>query len=480
MTEGRLGEFVARKVNFEEFLQPWINAGYAVSDESMERLARIDALWDENGNPFPEKIQLIRSDNKLIVVPRQDVTSEEYEEIAVQLQKGQNVQEELQAFRQKNSELEHRLEKAEQELEGTDEAIGGKKKALTQLDQELESKGRELFAQKEDLKKNIKELKAELQDSYKEKEARVQQNLRDLHESENKIEKEIISKKEELEKVDAELVSKSKELESVGSEIDGKSKEFASLQKRAEEVKSLEEMQKSIAKKEFTIQKMLHSVLPEADPSKKESVVAFYNAVGALFTKLDEVSAYILADECSSEEQVINGEPKSKVDIYIGLLERMKDVYDNKAAEVKTAAEIKQRIDIARIAASSEDLQDEEIQPSAVLDEKAEELLDDLLGVVYDDLSADELADPVYISGFVDEIRQCGFELYSMLASKNPEGLAYALDQVAKYKHEEGNREAAIELTSRGIALCKERLPEDKEILAQFEENLKKYRENSE
>lgn len=500
MTEGRLGEFVARKVNFEEFLQPWINAGYVVSDESMERLARIDALWDENGNPLPEKIQLIRADNnKITVVPRHDVAPEEYEKIAEELQKGQEAQQEAQALRQRNSELEQRLADAEQELKGTDEAIGGKKKALTQLEQELEQKGKELFAQKEDLKKEIAELEErqaqiksdvsglgsekerltaqldtakhskkslekeidalntkagplkkevddaeqklkELKDNYQQEEVRIQINLRDLRDSEDEIGQELDSKKNEL--------------ETLGTALDDKNKELAALEEKTTEVKSLADLQKELKDREHVIHKMLDKVLPGCDASQKESVVAFYNAVDALFAKLDEVSAGVLASDIP-EEPAVGSEHKSKVDIYIGLLDRMKSVYE----EAKSAVPA----DSSR----------------PVLDEKAEEVLDELLGIVYADLSDEQLADPAYVNVFVNEVRRYGFELYSRVASRNPEGLAYVLDELAKSRHSEGESAAAVALTERAIDLCGKDLPDDKEQLEHFEKQLKIYKETS-
>ena len=123
-------------------------------------------------------------------------------------------------------------------------------------------------------------------------------------------------------------------------------------------------------------------------------------------------------------------------------------------------------------------LQEEAAQ--AGISEQAEGFLNDLLGAVYEKPNDEELADPAYVRAFVEGVRECGFELYSLIASRNPEGMAYVLKDLADSKFEEGDRVAAAELTERAIALCKEKLPEDKERLAQFEANLQIYSDNSE
>lgn len=143
-----IGTRVARKLNFEEFAQPFMQMGYQIKDEDIERIALMNECWDADNNPLTDNLQILFSSDsgskQLRVIPACEFNPEEYEKLAEQLEKGQNAQAELQAIREKNSELENRIQQIKDELHGTKTGIKGlesqketEEKALAALRNEL-------------------------------------------------------------------------------------------------------------------------------------------------------------------------------------------------------------------------------------------------------------------------------------------------------------------------------------------------------
>ncbi|MBD3304173.1 hypothetical protein GF343_03440 [Candidatus Woesearchaeota archaeon] len=109
----------------------------------------------------------------------------------------------------------------------------------------------------------------------------------------------------------------------------------------------------------------------------------------------------------------------------------------------------------------------------AGLDEKAENLLNELSDAVADVPAADEINDSAFMAQYVSEVRRCAFELYSIAASRDPEVMYFVLSELAGSAYDDGKKAEAESYAARARNLCKEKLSDN---LKEAEENLAFYR----
>ncbi|MBW3002572.1 hypothetical protein KY338_05430 [Candidatus Woesearchaeota archaeon] len=570
--------------NIEEFLEQFKKLGYVLQSDERLNVINNDTFWDDNNELNKGNFQVVLDSetNAVHFVPA-SISTEEYDEIARQLEKGKKAQAELQDIQVKNADLEKKIQQIKDELHGTKTGITGlqsqkdteeaalealrkelavlkeKKQALDQyladtapkrdaLDKDIEEKeamhegleesinaarqevesltqqNAELLAKKEEtdkyiqdkdpnvkaIEKEIAELdqkKQEAEQHCKEAEEALERARAASKEERAELDKDFNQREAKLQDLTAKLTTAQKEFEDVSSQLEAKKAAIGAIKADPEAIqktKTYKELLRKYSKRDLVLRRIIRSVVSlEPKQELDENVVRkFFShllAVGSLYAKLDEVAASVLEQE--PEQAATPKEKDSTISRFVGwantkirrkseepetlpettkyliILGKIQDAVDAyKQAIAGHKAKTVQAN--SRLQACEKKLV--QAKESQGLDEKAEALLNDLLGAVYAKPTDEEAANPAYVLAFVEGVRGCSFELYSLIASSNPAGMAYVLADLAESKYDAGDIAAAVELTKKGITLCKKQLPDDKEKLAGFEEKLKIYSENSE
>ncbi len=526
--EGKIGDFVWRKSNFEDFFKPFARAGYTVSDENIDTLAQSDKFWDEDNNVLPDKITMLKREGSKTLLVGDDLgfNPEEYEKINEMLKKGEEAQAEAATLREKNADLETRLQEAKDQLHGTNAGIKGLRsqketeetafsilkkeiadlrKEQNEIDQYIAGQGPAVKAIETEIagfvaeREKAKKLCRKEEDALKRfRETDIKERAEldaDYNKRDQEIKEDIDEKEKALAGLAANLGTAQEEFAEVSQKLDAKKAALTTVETELDNVKktrTYQALQKKFNKRDLLLRQIIRTVIPldsgkELDSMIVKKLFEQLSAVKTLYAKLDEVAAEVLEKDTESQPKATD----SAFSWFTSKAKSAKDtavtIFKKKPAKPKDVLEVTKYISVLdkirdAVVAYKNELEQavKAPEPGSVIDEKIEGLLNDLLGAVDAKPADEEIANPGYIRNYVAGVRECGFEIYSLIASRDAEAITYVLDDLAQTKYEEGDSKAAVEITERAVDLCKKALPDDKERLADFEANLQIYRGNSE